>query len=136
VTVPTLDTNLLLRLVLGDVPGQYQVVRDMVTAPGARYRVTDLAIVEIVHALVHHYGMSRPATAQIVRAIIADTSSECHRRLIETVLDVFVGHPSLSFVDCFLAEEAQASGNVPLLTFDKRLARQHVAAELVAVLQT
>ncbi len=127
----TLDTNLLLRLVLRDVPEQYEAVRDLVTHPGARYRVADAAITEIVHALTHHYALSRPQVAEIVRALVTDPCIEADKRLLDMVLTQFEAHPAMSYTDCYLAEEARATGNEPLLTFDKKVAKQHASARLV-----
>ena len=127
----TLDTNLVLRLVMGDIPDQYETVRDLLAVPGARYRVTDMAIAEIVHALVHHYGLTRPQVAEILHAIITAPNIDTNRGLLEAVIDSFIRHPGLSFVDCYLAEEARAWGNLPLLTFDKKLAHLHNAAQLL-----
>jgi predicted nucleic acid-binding protein len=127
----TLDTNLLLRLALRDVEEQYEAVRDLVTRPGDRYRVTDMSVNELVFALTRHYAMSRSQVATIVRALLSDGAIEAHAGLLDRVLDCWVAHPSLSYTDCHLAEEAAASGNTPLLTFDKKLANQHPAALLV-----
>lgn len=127
----TLDTNLLLRLVLRDVPEQYEVVRDLVTHPGARYRVADAAITEVVHALSYHYALTRKQVAEIVRAIVTDPCIEADKGLLDTVLSQFEAHPAMSYTDCYLAEEARITGNEPLLTFDKKLAKQHRSAQLV-----
>jgi len=127
----TLDTNLLLRLALHDVPRQYAAVKALVTAPGAHYRVTDTAISEMVHALAHHYCLTREQIADIVRAVILDPSIDTHKDFIEGVIEYFLDHPALSYIDCYLAEEARISGNTPLLTFDKKLAAQHPAAEIL-----
>ena len=129
---PTLDTDLLLRLVLGDIPEQYEIVKSLVTAPGALYRVTDTAIAELVHALLHHYRLSRGQVAEIVRALLADPHLDADRGFLAGVVAVFEHRPSLSYTDCYLAEEARSSGNVPLLTFDRKLAAQHDIAQLVA----
>jgi len=130
---PTLDTNLLLRLVLGDIPEQYEIVKSLVTAPGALYRVTDTAIAELVHALLHHYHLSRRQVAEIVRALLADPHLDANKGFLAGVVAVFEHHPSLSYTDCYLAEEARSSGHVPLLTFDRKLAAQHDAAQSALV---
>jgi len=126
----SLDTNMLLRLALKDIPAQYVTVRSLVTAPGARYRVADIAIDEMVHALTYHYEMSRPQVAEIVRAIIWDVAIDASSTFLDGVLTLFETNKHLSFTDCYLAEEAKASGNVPLLTFDKKLAASHPSATL------
>lgn len=128
----TLDTNLLMRLTLHDVPGQYETVRDLLAVPGARYRVTDTAINELVHALVHHYLLSRAQVAEIVRAILTDSNIDVNRALLSRVIEQFEHHPAMSYTDCYLAEEALMSQNTPLLTFDKKLAAQHPAARLLS----
>jgi predicted nucleic-acid-binding protein len=127
----TLDTNLLLRLALRDVEAQYCAVRGLVTRPGARYRVTDTCAGELVFALSRHYAMSRVQVAAVVQAFLADSAIEANAGLLEQVLSRWVTHPSLSYTDCYLAEETAASGNTPLLTFDKKLASQHPGATLV-----
>jgi len=129
----TLDTNVLLRLVLRDIPEHYAIVKALVTEPGAHYRVTDMAISETVHALSHHYSLTREQVADIVRAIILDPSLETNRSFIEGVIECFLDHPALSYTDCYLAEEARVSGNVPLLTFDNKLAVQHPAAQILTL---
>ncbi|MDR1266029.1 MAG: hypothetical protein LBK42_10845 [Propionibacteriaceae bacterium] len=126
----TLDTNLVLRLLLRDIPEQYELVRDLVTAPGARYRVTDTVVNETVHALTHHYRLSRHHVAEIVRALLQDGAVEADKAFLDGVIICFVNHPKLSYTDCYLAEEARVSGHVPLLTFDRRLAREHASAQL------
>jgi predicted nucleic acid-binding protein len=129
----TLDTNLLLRLTLRDVPEQYEAVRDLLTAPGARYRVTDIAISEMVHALIHHYGLDRTQVALIIRAVIWDSSIETSKELLDKVVGLFETSPWLSYIDCYMAEEAQATNNTPLLTFDRALVKKHKAAHQVHV---
>jgi len=126
----SLDTNLLLRLSLRDIPTQYEAVRDLVAAPGARYRVTDAAINEAVHALSYHYQMSRHQVAEIVRAIIWDGAIDASSGFLDAVLTTFETHNALSYTDCYLAEEARNSGNTPLLTFAKKLASGHETAQL------
>jgi predicted nucleic-acid-binding protein len=74
----TLDTNLLLRLALRDVDQQYEMVRDLVTRPGARYRVTDMSVNELVFALTHHYAMSRVQVAAIAQALLSDAAIEAN----------------------------------------------------------
>jgi len=126
----SLDTNVLLRLALRDIPSQYAIAQGLITTSGARYRVADIAIDEMVHALTYHYAMTRPQVAAIVRAIIWDVAIDTSSTFLDAVLTLFEANKHLSFTDCYLAEDARASGNAPLLTFDKKLAASHPAAEL------
>ena len=71
--------------------------------------------------------------------MLIETSVDANKELLGQVIERFAHHPSLSYIDCYLAEEALTSGNVPLLTFyvplltfDQKLAKQHPAAQMVA----
>ncbi|MDR2975189.1 MAG: PIN domain-containing protein [Propionibacteriaceae bacterium] len=127
----TLDTNALLRLALRDVPAQYDIVRDLVTAENAHFVVSDTAIAEVVHALMHHYHFSREQVVDIIEAILSEPAFTTSTRLITVTLNQFLHQPKLSYTDCYLAEEAATSRNSPLLTFDKDLAKHHPAAQLL-----
>jgi len=48
------------------------------------------------------------------------------------VLPIYTAHPKLSFTNCYLATLAQKTGAAPLLTFDKKLANQLPAAQLLS----
>ncbi len=126
----SLDTNLLLRLVLGDVPEQYVVVRDLITAPGAHYRISSAAIAEMVHALLHHYHFTREQVGTVVHTVLLEPAFDIDRSHIEKTLEAFLKHKALSYMDCFLAEEARVRSDTPLLTFDKDLSRLHTSAQL------
>ena len=128
----TLDTNVVLRLVLKDIPEQYEIIKDLITAQGAQFRLSDMVAVDLVHALMHHYDLNRSQVAEILRSLLIDPNIDSNRALLESVIKSFVTHPSLSFVDCYLSEEAKATGNLPLVTFDKKLASQHDAAQLMS----
>ncbi|MDR2929451.1 MAG: PIN domain-containing protein [Propionibacteriaceae bacterium] len=127
----SLDTNVLLRLALRDIPAQYEVARDLVVAQNSHFVVTDTAIAEVVHALMHHYHFSRGQVAAVIEAILAEPAITSNVRLITATLNQFLSQPQLSYTDCYLAEEANLGHNIPLLTFDKDLAKHHPAAQLL-----
>lgn len=57
------------------------------------------------------------------------TNIDFNKSVISSALDLFVSHPKLSFVDCYLAVIAETSGETPLWTLDKKLATQSKAAK-------
>ena len=65
-------------------------------------------------------------------AIIGKSTIRCDRDLFIAVLPIYTAHPKLSFVDCYLAALAQRTGAAPLLTFDKKLASQLPAVQLLS----
>ena len=54
-----------------------------------------------------------------------------NKGLIEDSLSLYVKHPKLSFVDCYLAVITELSQEKPLWTLDKKLATQVPVAQLL-----
>jgi len=127
----SLDTNVLLRLALGDIPEQFDQVEALLSRGNVTFMVADAAIVELVFALQTHYGMSRAAVADTVMSLLNVDAIKASTSLFERVSTQFVTHPTLSFADCYLAEYARQSSAAPLWTFDNKLANQHECAQMV-----
>lgn len=125
-----IDTDVALRLVLGDVPEQTQLAEALLARPGIRFDLPDAAVIELVFALEHHYGLSRDQTTAVVHSLSSvpnlDVSS-----VFDAVLAQYGTHPKLSFTDCYLAESVRTDGTLPLWTFDKKLASKHAAVRLL-----
>ena len=127
----SIDTNVMLRFTMRDVPDQLPGVLTLLATTGARYRVADECVIEAVHAMEHHYGLGRAAVVELVRTFLAIRSIDADAALFDLVCEAYTTHPQLSFTDCYLAEAAEARAAVPLWTLDKKLARQHASARLV-----
>ena len=67
--MPSLDTNCLLRWLLGDVPG-HKARMDALMAAGAALEVEDVALIEAVYALERQLRLGRPLIVQSVRALM------------------------------------------------------------------
>ena len=130
-SLAALDTNVLLRLVVPDLPEQHQRARQLLTTPGARFLVADYVFVELVFALDRHYGFSRDQIAEIAEMVMALDNIECHATLLTAAVEFWRAHPKLSFEDCLMAENAQIQAATPLWTFDHKLANQHSSAQEV-----
>lgn len=126
----SIDTNGLLRLLLDDVPGAAAAVEQRLDSDGPLV-VADVALVELVSVLDKVLGISRKTVADSVGAIFADARLTCGRDVWRDVLSVWTAHPKLSVVDVYLAETARRSDEAPLFTFDRKLAGQIDAAELM-----
>ena len=80
----------------------------------------------------HHSICPRPRWDQTPSASGAERPRiEANKGLISSVIEQLETHPAMSYTDCYLAEEAHATGNEPLLTFDKKLAKRHPSTQLV-----
>ncbi len=119
-----LDTSLLLRLFLRDIPEQFERAKLIVFRPGAKYVVSDLAIAEAVYALEAHYHWSRSEVGEFLRGMTSVSELVFNREAILAALQQYVQYASLSFNDCLLAHLAKTAGALPLFTFDHALARR------------
>lgn len=128
----SLDTNVLLRLLLNDIPDQHNAVKKLFTDFDGQFSVADLAVTELVFVLERHYGFTRPQTNEAVTGLMQLSKINCNRALIEKALIIYLDRPSLSFEDCCLSAYATLNGAEPLWTFDKKLANQVVNAQQVA----
>ena len=56
-------------------------------------------------------------------AVIVKDNILCNKELFIEVLPIYSSHPALSIVDCYLEALARKTGNIPLWTFDEKLAK-------------
>ncbi|MGH7881639.1 MAG: PIN domain-containing protein [Candidatus Dormibacteraceae bacterium] len=127
----SLDTNVLLRLILNDVPDQHQAALNLFEDASGQFDVADTAIIELIFALGRHYDFTRWEMAKALESLMALTKINCNRTLFEKVLPLFIKYPKLSFEDCYLAMYADLNAAGPLWTFDQKLASQAPATKLI-----
>jgi predicted nucleic-acid-binding protein len=118
----SLDTNILLRLVLNDVPAHTRAVEALLQQ-GKGFRVEDVTIVEMVFVLEKLYRMPRIVVLDNVLAVINHEKVVCAKRVFEMALPLYVAEHRLSFVDCMLLAYARIDKRTPLHTFDKALVK-------------
>jgi predicted nucleic acid-binding protein len=127
----SLDTNVVLRLLLADTPDQHQKAVALIGDDSRCFYVSDIALSELAYALETHYRFSRKQVQLAFADLTANDNIICNAALNEA-LPFYVSHPKLSFQDCLLAQIAQTAGHVPFWTFDRKLANQHASARLLA----
>jgi predicted nucleic acid-binding protein len=126
--VESVDANVLLRLTVGDIPEQRDLARGLIGRPGSPLAASPVVLMEFVHALTSHYQATREQAAGALKDLLDLDNLHTDQETVAAALDWWVGHPKLSFEDCYVAAHAAATGATPLWTFDKKLARQHPAA--------
>jgi predicted nucleic-acid-binding protein len=129
----SLDANVVLRLLLNDVPDQHAAAVALLDSAAAPFVVSDVAVIEVVFALCRHYEFSRGAAAEAIEGLMSLTQIESNRALFMRALPLFAEHPKLSFEDCCLVSYAELCNAQPLWTFDKKLAGQAPSARPVPV---
>ncbi len=127
----SLDTSVVLRLLLNDIPEQTREAAKLLRRSGGQLVVADLVFVEMAHVLERYYQLSRLDISELIRSFMQLEVIACNRELIGPALDSFVTHSALSFEDCCLATAAGLNQAQPLYTFDQKLAKQLSQAELV-----
>lgn len=125
----SLDTNILLRLITNDNPGQHQRALQLISRKNILYVIDDLAISEMVYVLTRDYRYSRPHIRKVILETLLLPNLSCNYGLAEDVLNLYVKHPSFSFDDCYLVAKANLSQATPLWTFDHKLAIQSPIAQ-------
>lgn len=128
----SLDANVVLRLLLDDVPEQHRLAVMLLRSPGTLV-VSDTALIETIFVLGRAYELSRRQQAEAILGLLRQPGIAGSVEHFETAFALYLAHPKLSFEDCYLAVAAEQSGNRPLWTFDKKLATQTDAELLSAV---
>lgn len=116
----SVDTNVLLRWLLGDVEHQERKVNELLSH-GTKYEVADLALNEVVYVLERFYKIERAVVVQNVLAVMGHPQFVCNKNLFEKVIPLYLKEPALSITDCALLVYARLQNATPLYTFDKKL---------------
>lgn len=130
-TRESLDTNIILRLILQDVPEQCLRIVDLMMRHGVVYVVANLAITEVVFTLQKRYAWPRQEIVKMLKTVLEEFEMDFDREMMDLVFPLYLKYPSLSFNDCCLAVRAELDGVGPLWTFDKDLAKKTDMAKLV-----
>ncbi|MDR2211771.1 MAG: PIN domain-containing protein [Spirochaetaceae bacterium] len=119
----SLDTNCLLRWLLGDIPEQAEIVAGLLDSPET-FHAADAAIIELIFVLEKIKKIDRELIQKAVSAIMARANIKCGREIFEETMPLYTKHARLSITDCYLSVMAKKAGALPLLTFDRKLANQ------------
>ena len=120
----SIDTNIVLRLLINDIPQQYVLVHELLNKNKAnRFHVADCVFVELEYALRMHYQLDRPTISNAIQTLISQKNIVSNKELFFALLPIYESKHNVSFVDCMLATYAQLNNAMPLYTFDKKLAQ-------------
>lgn len=123
----SLDTNILLRLALDDVPDQTILIEKLLLK-GNTFAVADAALFEMVFVLEKVYRLPRTLVVENMHTVVRNKQFICNRALFERTLHFYLEHPKLSIVDCGLKIYAELNNASPLYTFDQALAKASLDA--------
>lgn len=125
----SLDANVVLRLLLNDVPEQHSLAVALLQAESPLH-VSDIALVETIFVLGRAYRLDREQQREAILGLMSLPQIIANTEHLERALDVYVVHPKLSFEDCYLVTDSERLNQQPLWTFDRKLASQ-TSAQLI-----
>ncbi len=116
----TADTNVLLRAVIGDDPGQRLIAhRELGDADIVAIGLSSLC--EFVWVLSSGYGYSSPEIAETIRNLINSANVSINRAAVEAGLMVL--DAGGDFADGVIAFEGRQLGGETFVSFDRRAAK-------------
>jgi predicted nucleic-acid-binding protein len=122
------DTNVLVRLITGDNPGQ-TAVADRFIENGAWVPI--LALAEATWVLRAIYKQSHAEIAAVVEMLLTHKDLSLQDSdLVAAALELYKSRPALGFSDCMMLHNARKAGHQPLGTFDRALGRVEGARKL------
>lgn len=123
-----LDTNVLVRLVTHDEPGQVRAAEDFI-AEGAW--ISNLVLAETLWVLDAVYERSPAQIATAVDMLLNHQQlSVQDADVVAAALQSFRNRRAVGFSDCLVLEIARKAGHLPLGTFDRNLASREGVARL------
>lgn len=121
----TLDTNLVLRLLVRDVPSQVNKIINLIDHAGPEsLAVPDVVFFECAWILAGSlYQFDRSLIGKLILTIADIPQINCNRAMLERAVPLYIKHASISFIDACLVTYAELNSATPLVTFDKKLAK-------------
>jgi predicted nucleic-acid-binding protein len=111
------DTNVLVRLAVGDDPGQTAAAEAFVRRG---VWVSHLVIAETVWVLRSVYGLDAVSVADAVAMFLDHPQLAIQDRdVVVAALSQFRARPAIRFSDCLVLEIARKAGHLPVGTFDR-----------------
>lgn len=115
------DTNVLVRLITGDNPGQ-AASADIFIQKGAW--VSILVLAEATWVLTAVYGLSPRDLATAIEMLLNHKDLTLHDSdVVAAALALFRSRPILGFSDCLTWQLARKAGHLPLGTLDRNLGK-------------
>lgn len=126
----TLDTNVLLSLILEGQPHQREKTVRMLADSNRSFLIPDLVFAEAIRVITKQADIPRTKAAEaIFRALSAFYNLSYDLHIVTDVFHDYITHPALSFEDCYLAYCAAKNHAEPLWTFDKKFAKESPTAK-------
>jgi predicted nucleic-acid-binding protein len=115
------DTNVLVRLVIGDDGRQEMAARGFVQNG---VWVSHLVLAETMLVLGGTYALTHADMAATIEMLLTHESVALQdAEVVENALEQYRRKPAIGFSDCMVLEIARKAGHLPLGTFDRDLSK-------------
>ena len=123
------DTNVLVRLATRDDKAQVAAAEKFIGERGAW--VSHLVLVELAWVLESLYELERSQIATAVEMLLDQEHLVLQDAdVVAAALKRYRAGTGSDFADCMILEVARSTGNLPLATFDRKLAKAEGAQRL------
>ena len=111
------DTNVIVRHIVGDVPAQARAATELLMQPRS-LNLTPIIFIEVAHVLRSYYGLSRDAIAERLDAVIRLPAIAGDVDLLSAALDIHACR-GVGIPDAVLAAQAMQTGITEIVSFDR-----------------
>jgi predicted nucleic acid-binding protein len=123
----TLDTNILARFLLNDIPDHSERARNLLRSAArseASLFIPASVFVEIAHLMTRRRSVPRPRAATVLMGVLRLEGIHIQERdAIADALDFWKSTGGLSSVDCYHLALTKDLGMTELYTFDRKMDR-------------
>lgn len=119
--ITSLDSNVVLRLILDDVPAHSARAAAFVSESPCY--VTDVVVAECVFVLEKVYKLDRERIRDLMTILFKLNTVTFNENTMTRTFELYRAWRPLSFVDCYSVVEAALDGN-ELVTFDRALLKK------------
>jgi predicted nucleic-acid-binding protein len=116
-----IDTNILVRLIARDDPGQAGTAERYVNKGGW---ISHLVLAESLWVLGSVYDLSRDQISTAIEMLLNHENLTLQdAEVVVSALDQYREHAAVEFSDCLVLEIARKAGHLPMATFDRQFAK-------------
>ena len=132
--VSSIDTSLIIRVIVNDDPKKRLKVLGLISEDDHVFHIFIPAMMETVYVLEKVYKMPRNDIVDKLTFFLERFSDNLiyDQHLVEPTFAMYLKNRQLSFGDCLLSICAEANNAEPLFTFDKDLAKKSPSAKLLS----
>ena len=120
-----IDTNIILRFLLNDIPSQYEIAESMfLQAKKGKLNliIPQIVIFEVAFMLEKQLKVKKKIQVEKIQTLLSANFLDIQDKTIFSSAIKLYEKFSLSLPDCFLIAKSQITG-IPIFTFDKNLAK-------------